>query len=116
MVPLKNMISYLFFFILPLLLIFAAPVFQVLASVYVLKRKIKSGLFWVNFMSLILGFLLPAGAIIIAVYGLPPGPQCLTGPMSLVFGGIMITVIFVPIIAIIIYLIHRFKRNRHLIA
>jgi len=105
------MISYLFFVILPLIFVFAALVFQVIVSIFVLKGKLKLRLFWVNFMALMLGILLPAGVTMILIHGLPPGPQCITGLMSFVFGGVFITVITVPVIAIITWLIYRFKRK-----
>ncbi|MBB3055617.1 hypothetical protein [Mucilaginibacter gotjawali] len=82
------MLRFLFFGLIPLMLIFAAPVFQLILSIKALKGKTKLNLLWVSFIALILGVLLPVGATFISIYGLPPGTKCATGSVGLVLGGV----------------------------
>jgi hypothetical protein len=106
------MISRLFFVFIPLILIFAAPVFQLVLSVYVLKGRIKLNLFWVNLIALALGVSLPVCAMMISMYGLPAGVKCATGCTAFLIFGLMITIISFPIVAIFIYLQYRIKNKR----
>jgi len=105
------MISYLVFVLVQLLLIFAAPVFQLVLSTRRLREKTKLDLFWVSFIALILGFSLSVCATLIAIYGLPAGTRCATGCMAFLIVGIMITLTTAPIIGIIMYVIFRINRK-----
>ena len=105
------MLRFLFFGLIPLMLIFAAPVFQLILSIKALKGKTKLNLLWVSFIDLILGVLLPVGATFISIYGLPPGTKCATGSVGLVLGGWMITAMTVPIIGIVMSALYHFKHK-----
>ncbi len=107
------MFHFLAFSIIPLILLLTAPVLQVVASIFVLRGKIRLGLFWVNFLAIIAGFILPVCATMLAIAGLPAGIKCITGYVGMVILGWMIGVVVIPIVALVFYIIFlRRKKNQ----
>jgi hypothetical protein len=103
--------SNLFFFWIPLILIFLTPVVQVVLSSLSLKRKIKMPLWGINLVSVLLGFVLPIAATIISMLGLPLGTRCATGCIGVAILGFLIAIIAIPLIGVINYIIYLKKQK-----
>lgn len=110
------MIRYLIFVWVPLLLLLVAPAGQVILSVYVLKGKTRLNLFWVDFIALIAGFLLPVCATMLSIAGLAPGVRCVTGNVGIAILGWMLTALLVPVIGVAFFIISWHLKKRKEVA
>jgi hypothetical protein len=109
------MIDYVVFVLIPLTLLLVSPAFQIVLSVFVLKGKVRLALFWVNFIALIAGFILPVCASVLSMVNLAPGPQCLTGNVAIAIFGWMITMVTMPIISTIFYIVFLYRKKHKLV-
>jgi hypothetical protein len=103
--------SIILILIIPFLLLFVAPCMQIILSLLRLKGRIKLPLLIIDVLALSLGFVLSIASMGVSIYGLSPGIKCATGCAAFVFFGFLITVIAVPIIAIVTFLAHRSKKK-----
>jgi len=92
-----------------LLLLFAAPIWQIIFSVKRIKGRTNIMLALTAFISLMLGLILSFSVSAYAIYTVPPGTKCITGEVAIFFLGAMITIFFVPIIEIITSIIYYHK-------
>lgn len=106
------MIARFFFMLFPLISIIAAPVMQIVF--FILKAKGKVGLpfYAITFIAFVVGCILPVVATMMIINRLPPGTKCLTGEMSFCVVGIFFTIVSVPLIGIINYIIITVKSRR----
>ncbi|MFD0763885.1 hypothetical protein ACFQZI_03425 [Mucilaginibacter lutimaris] len=100
----------LIFAIIPLLLLFTAPVIQVVLSSKKVHGKIALSFIGINIISLLLGIILPLVATYIFICGISSNIKCITGVEGVAIIGFLITFIATPIIAIISY--SNYKSNQ----
>lgn len=105
------MIDYIVFALIPLVLIFTAPILQIIFSVLTLLSKTRLTLFWITFLALVAGSVLPVAAGQLTIAGLPPGAKCLMPNAAFVIGGWIITMVSVPAISFIFFIIYWFTKR-----
>lgn len=95
--------------LLLLLLLFAAPIGQIIFSIKRMKSHTNICLALIAFISLISGFILSFTVAAYAIYRVPPGTKCITGEVAIFFAGAMITTFFVPVIALVFSIIYYYR-------
>jgi hypothetical protein len=105
----KAMDNRLFIIWIQLLMIIAAPIIQIILSVYKLRNKIAWHLSVITFVSFLLGIILPIAATVLSISSLPKGIRCVTGFIGIAAIGFMITAITVPIIWATFRLMQHYK-------
>lgn len=101
----------LIFGILPIVLLFTAPIVQIVLSRKRLKDKTHFTLGGIVTLTFILGIIFPIAATYIAICGLSPDIKCATGIAGIAPLGIFITIVATPVIALIFYLMDKSKRK-----
>jgi hypothetical protein len=100
---------------IPMLLIFIAPILQTFISILKIKRVISVPLFLIFAASILLGFILSFKAMGIVNDEMPAsrsGMHCGMPGLAVLFAGIFITLITSPIISFVFFLINRsIRRN-----
>ena len=98
---------------MPMLLIFIAPIFQIIVSILRVTRVILVPLYLIFASTILLGFTLSFTAMGSILDNMPgTGPHCGMPAMGVLFGGIFITLITSPIISLVVFLINRSINNR----
>lgn len=94
-----------------LVLIFSAPIVQIILSILRIGKRITLPLSWIAALTFISGLVLSYYAMILAEpRPLPVAPRC--SPESFILlGGIISTTISTPIIGIVSYIAYRIKQK-----
>lgn len=96
-----------------LILLFAAPILQIILSILRVLRIIGIRLCWIAAITLLLGLMLPFVSMAIVSDELSvshPGMHCGMPAFGALVAGTMITLIATPVVALIFYLIDRICR------
>jgi len=106
------MIARFLFMLFPLMSIIAAPVMQIVLFSLKAKRKIRLPFYAITFIAFVVGCILPVGATMIIINSLPEGTKCLTGEMSFCILAVFFTIVSVPLIGVINYIIIMVKSRQ----
>jgi hypothetical protein len=101
----------LIFGVVPLVLLFTAPIVQIILSRRKLNNNTIFSLGSIAAISFILGIVFPVAATYIALCGLSPDIKCATGIIGIAPLGIFITIVTTPVISLIFYLMDKAKRK-----
>ncbi|WP_394772468.1 hypothetical protein [Mucilaginibacter sp.] len=106
------MIARFFFILFPLISIIAAPVMQIVLFILKAKGKVNLPFYAITFIAFVVGCILPVVATMIIINRLPPGTKCLTSEMSFCIVGVFFTIVSVPLIGIVNYIIIAVKSRQ----
>jgi hypothetical protein len=96
----------------PLMSIIAAPIMQIVLFSLKAKGKVNIPFYAITFIAFVVGCILPVVATMIIINRLPEGTKCLTGEMSFCIVGVFFTIVSVPLIGIINYIIITVKSRQ----
>jgi len=102
----------MFIFLLTLLLIVAAPILHITWCTLHLAGRTPVSFAAITFFCMVLGVAFPILASYIDIVNLPPDIKCATGSVGFAIIGIFITVVVIPISAIVFYSIAYYQRKR----
>ena len=96
-----------------IILFFAtAPIFQIIASILRIKGHIGIPIGGIMFLMFFLGVIFSFVAMnTVELTPSPTGFRCGMPQMAVLFGGLFLQIIAIPLIAIISYAVYRFKRR-----
>ena len=102
-------------FFIPLILIFVAPVMQVILCSLRIKGKLTNSIGVITAQMMLLGIALPVLATYISMASLPPDIKCATGCITFVVIGLFMTMVFIPIAGVVSYWAYQSKHKKDLV-
>jgi len=104
--------SFMILFLLELLMMIAAPIAHIALSVLFVNGRIKLSIIVITLICLVTGIVLPILASYIDIINLPSDVRCATGSVGFAYVGMSLTVMIIPISALIFYLVLWYKRRK----
>jgi len=99
-------------FLFCLLLMVAAPVSHIILCSLHLAARVRMSITLITLLCILAGLVLPTLASYIDLVNLPSDIKCATGAVGFAMLGMMLTIVVIPVSAIIFYIISYYKNKK----